>query len=123
MPHDTWYQTPGEGTCDDSMWADRRNRMLETCNDYDTNYCITSTPSLDDSDFTANEMCCACGGGEITYPPICVDTSFGTLNRDGYSCAYIQQLDENQNLDYAVTPMQIHLSLPQRVCAVRVVAA
>ena len=21
MPHDTWYQTPGQGTCDDSMWA------------------------------------------------------------------------------------------------------
>ena len=94
MPYDTWYQTPGEGMCDDSMWNDRSNRMRETCDDYDASYCITSTPSLDDSDFTASEMCCACGGGEIVYPPICVDTSLGTVNADGFTCAYIQQLDE-----------------------------
>ena len=28
---DTWHLTPGESTCDDSAWADRKNRMLETC--------------------------------------------------------------------------------------------
>ena len=52
----------------------------------------------DDSDFTSNEMCCACGGGEdiyettpyVPYSPyqpakICVDTNDDEVNSDGYS--------------------------------------
>ena len=106
LHRDTFYQTPGEGTCDDSMWNDRKNRMLETCDDYNPSYCVTSTPSQDDSDFTASEMCCACGGGEIVNPPICVDSSFGALNSDGYSCGYIQQIVNGPKIDYGCNSNQ-----------------
>ena len=37
----------------------------------------------DDDDFTASEMCCACGGGEIKT---CENTDNGVTNTLGYSC-------------------------------------
>ena len=45
---------------------------------YDESFCI----GYDDSDSTASEMCCACGGGETK---ICENTDNGAKSSNGYS--------------------------------------
>ena len=46
---------------------------------YDESFCT----GYDDFDFTASEMCCACGGGETR---ICENTDNGAKNSRGDSC-------------------------------------
>ena len=117
LMEDSWYETPEVQEvqeyhevvgCDDSMWDGRVDVDRDGCDEY------TSNPGwcggYDDSDFTSNEMCCACGGGEdqhelipyIPYQPakICVDTNHDQVNSDGYSCSYINQLHDNENIAY-----------------------
>ena len=56
--------------CYDDTGNGQLNQYDATCGAYLTNgvsFCAT----LDDSDFTASEMCCACGGGETR---ICENT-------------------------------------------------
>ena len=70
---------------------------------------LNGVVNYDDSDFTSNEMCCACGGGErakicsiIPYQPatICVDTDHDNVNSDGYPCSYLNILHDNENIAY-----------------------
>ena len=66
LVQDTWYETQeveavtGEG-CDDSMWDDRIDVLGDGCDAFigNSHWC---GDEYDDSDFTVNEMCCACGG-------------------------------------------------------------
>jgi len=73
----------GDGTETDNA------AMRKGCAEYSTeeangwtnfwgNWCGT----YDDADFTANDMCCACGGGV----PTCVDTNNGATDTFGDSC-------------------------------------
>ncbi|CAK0871785.1 unnamed protein product [Prorocentrum cordatum] len=48
-------------------------------------FCIYS-PFYDDADFTAAEMCCACGGGEATAT--CADTSEEAIGTNGGGCEW-----------------------------------
>ncbi len=87
--NDTWYQTI-ETVCENSNYKDRGVSSFGTgdsryervdsygdgCDYYDSN--VYECGDLDDDDFTANQMCCACGGGqEVNLPrlsSICVNT-------------------------------------------------
>ena len=68
---DSWYETPETQEvqesqavtgCDDSMWDGRVDSYGYVCDGY-VGY-ADDCGGYDDSDFTSNEMCCACGGGE-----------------------------------------------------------
>ena len=141
MIQDTWYETeevqsvqespevPESYRCDDSMWNNRKDtyttyvevlgiRIPSTtqhrgCGHYTSN--PSHCGSFDDRDFTANEMCCGCGGGVHTHTPyqpatyspyqpptICVNTDHGNVNSDGYPCAYLKTLDDTENITYVV---------------------
>ena len=57
-----------------------------SCDDYDSD--PSSCGNYDDTDFTANDMCCACGGGDITTS--CQDsTTWHMPNNDGKGCEWV----------------------------------
>ena len=58
---------------------------------YDDSECS----GYDDSDFTASEMCCACGGGDTR---ICENTDNGAKNSQGYSCVDVA-IEHNHGYD------------------------
>ena len=112
---DLWYETEEveevtEDECDDSMWDDRTDVYGDGCSDYTLNplWCFGEYEAgdYDDFDFTSNEMCCACGGGDtveyILYQPatICVNTDHDNVNSDGYPCSYLNILHDNENIAY-----------------------
>lgn len=42
----------------------------------------------DDSDFEAEELCCACGGGTTAEADVCFNTNFGETDGDGFDCSW-----------------------------------
>ena len=81
MSTNTWYE--GAETCDDSMYDGRTDSYGLSCSYFETypSYCTDSLTT--DSDFTASEMCCACGGGGHVAPErLCVNTDQGEVNSD-----------------------------------------
>ena len=89
------------------MYSDRVDEFGDDCNDYmqGTGWCLED---YDTESFTANIMCCGCGGGVLRVsilepyqpPKICVDTNHDQVNSDGYSCSYIKLLHDNENIAY-----------------------
>jgi hypothetical protein len=68
--------------CYDDMGNGQLNSAEKSCGAYhshDESVC----PGYDDTDFTASEMCCACGGGDTR---ICENTDNGAKNSHGMSC-------------------------------------
>ena len=68
--------------CYDDTGNGQLNLYEYTCGAYnaaDGSFCTAH----DDSDFTASEMCCACGGGDTR---ICENTDNGAKNSHGDSC-------------------------------------
>ena len=63
-----------ETVCENSNWLNNGNRNIlgsayktadsygDGCDYYDSN--VYDCGRYDDDDFTANQMCCACGGGQ-----------------------------------------------------------
>ena len=45
------------------------------CDWYNTDSRIASCGNWDDSDFTANQMCCSCGGGDEYYYQLIFDVT------------------------------------------------
>ena len=77
------------------MWDDRTNFWGNSCSDYETNMDACTNSWNDGSNFTASEMCCACGGGQVVTPrKTCVNTDENEVNADGYSCAYLNFLHD-----------------------------
>ena len=74
----------GGGAADDGC-TDIDNGALDpssdSCDDYTEipNWC----GAYDDSDFSSEEMCCACGGG---WESTCVSTNNGAQDSEGYRC-------------------------------------
>ena len=71
----------------------------------------------DDSDFTASEMCCACGGGDTR---ICENTDNGAKNSNGRSCVDVA-IAHNHGYDTAANQTTTHPPSPPPPCAARVV--
>ena len=105
-----WYESietqEVSGECDDSMYNNLVNSHGVGCGFLSIHDSLC-TQFQDELHFTASEMCCVCGGGEreilVPYEPatLCVDTDLeDEVNADGYSCAYVNFFQINDNIDY-----------------------
>ena len=72
----------------------------------------------DDSDFTASEMCCACGGGDTR---ICENTDNGAKNSYGRSCVDVAIFDTIMDTRRPANQTSTPPPSPPPPCAARVV--